>query len=1357
MKLNLDFSTDKIQYIVKDSLGFIWTGSGESRLKKFDGYRAKTYVEPENPKIKITEDLFMDHDQRLWFVSEYDLNYYDYQEDRFKQFGHVFEDNLKKMLQATDSSIYLISEEDVYLLNPESQDFKDLEISLGDIEPEYQFANFIATDIFRDDLLIITDFFLVVIDVKSGQVKFLEESETLLTRIINQDGEWGIFTAFFDACGNILVGVFQPDGIARGYISMDYQAPFTKGDLFISQATTGFGLAEGVQKVQDPSGTLWFSTSDGLIRYNCVSGKLEDVSLSHELRRSPNGFFNAMSVDHDGLIWIYHDDGYLLNFDTQEKSSKISSLALKQEDGFALTSLTAFDSTILLGSSDGLFEVFIGKNTEIKRLSDQYVREVAAVGDSIIYCLEYDHHHDTHYLKSIDRDETQLLSSFTDVGAAFCSDRQGRLWYASDSLFLVESTGEVKLQPITIPEEDLVMKILEDPYGNLILIHVDWLIVYNIIDKHGDFYTIDDLGITEITCAIFDHEGSLWLGGPEELHVLKYDSIAKNLYLSERYGGHNGFDINFIVDDSNSGLWAGSGGKMYRFDQTEQSFLLVPWQALIKYDGKISFIEEDGFYKAISYRDLILLGSGNGIDYFKPAMVLTSNRNFPLALTEMSVGVNEIRPGSELGKRIRLEKSLHLTKHIYLQHDDFPFTMNFSLLDYRDRGTTLYTYSLEELNSEQKEEWNSPTISNSVTYTNLTSGTYKFQLKAMDGNGNWSDETREINITVLPPYWQTIWFKVLVILTIAIGLYGFYWVRSRKSRMEKLRLESMVQDRTMSLLQKNERIEQLHQEVVKANQAKLEFFTNVSHELRTPVTLICNPINDMLDMPNLNAQFSNKLKSVQASSRRLLTMLDQLLEFRKVESSSMQLKIRSGNLEAKILEIYQSFQAISEQRLIDYRLTGSFPEKDTWFDPDFVDMILYNLLSNAFKFTKSSGQISVKLRYENQFTKVNGSHSENHDWVSIAVSDDAGGIPENDVKAIFDYFYQSTGIGSSSGTGIGLALAKKLAQLHGGELEYESNQKGGSTFTLTLPVSEGFYEEDDLASDENYGGSRYSDLLDRYVESSLTDDQKTLIEDDQVKSGPRILLVEDESELAKYIKSILSEFQVSLAPNGKTGLEQALKEQPALIISDIMMPEMNGIELCRALKNNIITSHIPVILLTGKADEDTNVDGLETGADKFVSKPFNNRILIAEINSLLQERVRLKKVFSESTDLKISKEVTRSSLDAKMLDNLTEFILGNMQQDTISVEQMARVLGLSKTNLFLKLKSLTGQAPLEFANTLRLNKAAQMLQATDKMVKEIALEVGFSDVRYFRKCFVKRFGTSPGDYRRDHIVSEYSD
>ena len=668
-----------------------------------------------------------------------------------------------------------------------------------------------------------------------------------------------------------------------------------------------------------------------------------------------------------------------------------------------------------------------------------------------------------------------------------------------------------------------------------------------------------------------------------------------------------------------------------------------------------------------------------------------------------------------------------------------------------------YSYRLND------GEWSEYNYKTNVTFFNLKNGNYKFEVKARDMDFNVDPTPDVINFEVLPPVWKQTWFIILIFIFLSVIIAYQISANKRKIFLERLnkKLEKHSDEIERNNLLLEEQKEQILQQNIlekERNLGKIKFFTNISHEFRTPLTIVAGII-DTLTEKTLKEEpsfFNSQLSTIKRNANQLLRLINQLMDFRKLENDSMALKVTQSDLVSFIKEICNSFNEFAQRHQIEFIFKCDNNNLFGWFDHSKMERILYNLISNAIKFTSKGGSITVNIK---PVEIVNAKS------VEIIIEDTGIGIADEEIERIFEPFYQGKNILESNyeGTGIGLSIVNNLVKLHHGNLKVESTinkesqiRDGFSTrFTISIPIEKSSYNENEITqTTEGHDSIEDSIYFEDDTHNEIIDEDLKNLELPNNRKLPLVVVVEDNDDLRQFIVNSLSiNFKVIDANNGYDGFELAVTSMPDIIISDILMPQMSGTELCRKLKNDIRTSHIPVILLTARTSDENKIEGFNTGADDYITKPFNMSLLIARINNILSIRLSLRRKFN-SEEYTQSDEVHVSSMDEQFLQKVKAVIEGNFANHLFGVEELSNEVGISRRHLLYKLQSLINMTPTDYIKVFRLKKAAQLLISKKAPISEIVDETGFNDISYFGKCFTKYYGMNPSTYIKTFYKKE---
>ena len=810
-------------------------------------------------------------------------------------------------------------------------------------------------------------------------------------------------------------------------------------------------------------------------------------------------------------------------------------------------------------------------------------------------------------------------------------------------------------------------------------------------------------------------DDSLWITTQGEGLILVNIKTKESKVYTESSGLASNY-LASVIRDKSGNIWIGSSKGIAKLN--------------IKTNEIENFNSGDGLQNRVfSERAAVVLPNGmlafagfGGVNIFNPMDVTKDDKCPPVIFTRLLVFNELSTPSENKLKYSPLKQNITLANRIELKYNQSVFTIEFMGVNYTANQKIQYSYLLEG----SDEKWNQLGTQNSVTFRNLRSGEYVFKVKASSPDAVWSDNNiASIVIIVHPPWWASIWAYLIYSILILVVIY-FVWLflKMRIQAANRLKIERA----------KREKEEELHQE-------KLQFFTNISHEFRTPLTLIIGPLEKMhFDEPA--EEKKSNIKLMLRNANRLLTMVNQLLDFRKTERGQMKLKIQESDMNLCIKEMMISFDDLRKQKNINLEFTHAQDVQMAWFDADFLSKSLINLLSNAFKFTPDNGKITVSLVMEKD--------SMGNNQAVLSITDDGKGIQPRDIPNIFDRFYQGeVQSNMQQGSGIGLHLVKNLIELHHGTIEVESEPTVFTTFRITLPIDRSAYLPEEFTASLDLSPNPAIQEPDAMAHDELIEEHKT--ESHKKDSKKKILIVEDNADIRNYIRSILgSNYMIEEAENGVAGLEMIALHEYDLIISDLMMPEMDGIEMCKRLKTTIETDHIPVILLTAKSDIENRIEGLSIGADSYITKPFHPQHLTIRVTKLIELREMLKVRYSRKISLgEMHQHDSKSeSTDELFLQKTIAIILNKMIESEFNGDGLAHELNISRMGLHRKIKALTGQSTGELIRNIRLKKASELLCMPGKNISEVCYDVGFNSPSYFTTCFTEVYKMTPTEYVR---------
>lgn len=1050
---------------------------------------------------------------------------------------------------------------------------------------------------------------------------------------------------------------------------------------------------------------LWLTTyyERGLRRALMMAQPAEEIRIDSRFADEMSGEVRAMMTDRAGRVWMGTKSGELLCYSADRKLL----YSYPEGDGEPLGMIYALkeDSRgdIWVGTKgNGLYRLCPGEGRY--RFAAHYrhdPRDEYSLGDDQIY--------------SIEEDDFGRLWFATYGGGPNLLDPavEGRFIHAGNQLV-----------QYPLDEADRMRWLLNDGNGRMLAATVDGLVVFEpkrsvkqirfsqIRKVPGD---ASSLGNNDIIHMTRDSRGRVWLatygGGLNRIEGYDESGMPRFRYYDQNDGLPSNICLS-VVEDRNGNIWTATQNAVSRLDEEHNFFM----NYLYNNPANVGFNESGAL---ASPSGSILFARGNLLYAFSTDDMAARREDSRLRFTGFWV---KNQPAG-IGPSEPLKESVSRVDRIELKYNYSNFRFAFASLNHALQSQINYMYRLEGFDPE----WNLAGKSNWASYSNVPTGHYKFQVKAYVGNVAAADEGLSVDVVILPPIWLTWWAKCLYILLVgALLLVAWRIVDS----MQRMRRESKMEQEMTDM--------------------KLQFFTNVSHELRTPLTLILGGIEDVRKHEELTPRGGTSLNLAYKNARRMLTLINQLLDFRKIVKNKMELKIARVNLVQLVEDAMDDFREMASERHIELLFTVSNRSILVWIDLERIESVVYNLLSNAFKFTRNGGRIEMVLTV-----------NESEGSVSMTVRDNGIGIAKEQQGSIFERFHQASRsvVGDMKGSGIGLALCREIVALHQGEISVESKLGEGSAFTVKLRLGNAHFGMEQIDFGELQGGKKPGYMVSDY--SSAESERRTDVvppEDSQ-----KILLVDDNRELRLFMyNSLIENYRVVEAEDGVEALEVIRREMPDIVVTDLMMPNMDGIELIGNIRRDFSISHIPVIMLTAKHSPDERIKAMEYGADGYITKPFSIELLQARIDNLLTQRRTLFEKFStQSARNKVvelsPKDVVVTDRDEAFMKNVMAWLGENIENSDLTIDQLATHLGLGRTTMYNKLKGLTGKSPVELIKEYRINKSQLLLRTRQFSVSEVAYKVGFSDPGYFSRCFREQFNMSPAEYLKNHNLKNAHD
>lgn len=1065
----------------------------------------------------------------------------------------------------------------------------------------------------------------------------------------------------------------------------------------LPELTSGTGKKSFFNFFLDKDKLLWLSsTNNGVLRVSFPNLQYSLFKASPEIDSKP---VKTMKQTRNGDIWLAyrHGDAYRLDKNGNirqifnDKNYRIGIVYHIMEDSKGNIWFSTKGSGLVLAEPD----IKSKTGYRFTRFTYNEHDPNSLSGNDVYYTYEDSKHHIwialfggglnlVHYQqgKLIFKNKFNSFDNYPEYGLYtevrnIAEDNEGRLWVGT-------SDGLMSF-PVNFSSPD---KIEFEIYRN----------------KTAGLNVSDN----DIYVLYKDSESQLWVsvfgGGLNKL--TGYDE-KKHRPLFKQYNDRDGLKTNVIlsmVEDHKNGLWLASENSISRFDKKTETF-----RNYDRYDGFMDLqMEEDCAMRTNNGN--LWIGSRSGILTFNPDKVESYNCNYQTFIVDFKVSNRELNTFTD---EPILKNSIRYAKSITLKYNQSNFVAEFAALNYYNQNRVSYRYILEGYD----EDWHYNGKNRIATYPNVPHGKYTLRVQAIDEANSGLKSERTLQITILPPWWLSWWMKTIYVLAVMALIYAT--IRGILFYM-RVRNEMYVEQRVSEL--------------------KIRFFTNISHELRTPLTLITGPIQELKQKQNLSEKGLQYVTMIEKNANQMLQLVNQILDFRKIQNGKMVLHVAQLKLNSIIDSFHKEFGVLAEENDIRFIFRLSSDDILVWADKEKLETVIRNILSNAFKFTKKGGSITVKTGL-----------IPDRNTCFISIEDTGVGIPQNKLSEIFERFFQGDYYKSaqSPGTGIGLALSKEIVNLHHGEIHADSKQGQGTIFTVELqmnkdhfnPKEVNFYVGDTVTV-ENDGNKFIQEL----------DDES----DENKNELPVLLVVEDNKDLCNLLRMQLEDrYKVFTAGNGVEGLKKVKQHNPDIVVTDQMMPEMTGTEMMTAMRSDFNISHIPVIILTAKTDEEAKLTAINLGANAYITKPFNKEYLIARIEQLLGDRKSFReKVWKqENVEEPPGNETYENYLqhkDVEFLDKVHRIIEENLDNSDFNIDSIADTVGISRSSFFKKLKSLTGLAPVDTIKEIRLTKSLDLLKNTDLTVSEVAYAVGFKESGYYGKCFRRKYGQTPSEYISKH-------
>ncbi|MDW7691419.1 two-component regulator propeller domain-containing protein [Flammeovirgaceae bacterium SG7u.111] len=1358
-------SQNDVNAIFQDEKGFMWFGTHDG-LNKYDGYDFSVFKPQKNESIgsNLIFAISGDTSGNIWIgTTGSGVSMYNARTEKFTNFRNREEDN-RSLSGDYVACVFGDSKGNIWVGTDQGLNKIRKKYDGGEGEGAYTIERITPAGKLSDNRGVNCVFEdsegLIWVGGADGIYTFLDPGMTMLEKLNIEELGTGVRGIIEDKKGNLYIGVNKGCFLLR---QGKKEAPIKIYD----NTVIGF--------VIDDYNQIWAASTDGLLLI-----KDDSAGIPYIAKKFQNDLMDTQSLsknmleslykDRTGLIWVGTNGGGVNVFDPGKK--RFRHVRQGTEKGsLSNNKIRSFyeddKGGLWIGTEGG--GVSYAPPTEVDQYNNNFIqldepRSVFTLDGGVYEGKKnlWLGSQDSMGLSYLVQDElkNEGASLYRDIivdGAvlAVYQDTSGFLWAGTynKGLYRIRLDKKdaspydrkinLKNEPVYLNtmSNNIVRNIIEDSEGDL------WIGTGNGLNKilredkyraHPRFKTYlhnaeDSASLSHnYVLALYESKvGDLWVGTfGGGLNKLPQKKGSDFIHYSEEDGLSNNV-IKSILEDDEGNLWLGTNKGLSKFDPINETFK--------NYD-KTDGLQSDEFGELAALKRAngeMLFGGVNGFNVFYPNDIIDNTYEPQVVITNFLIHNIPVGVGQKVADKVILKQSISFEKQLSVNYNSNSFSFEFAALHYAAPFQNQYEYKLEGFD----ETWNKTTAKRRfATYTNIPSGNYRFYVRASNNDGVWAEVPTSLAITVNPPIWGTYW------------AYGFYvmlvifllWIFRRYTLIGVREKHDLVLEHL-----NKEKEDDLHQ-------MKLSFFTNISHEFRTPLTLILGPLEKLLKSEEDGGVKEKKrhYRLMQRNAWFLLRLVNQLIDFQKIEQGKMELREELGEFVNFMREISEPFELLADKKHINYYVNIRNGLLWAWFDSDKLEKIVYNLLSNAFKFTPEEGEVTVNVFLDDDV------NDRSKSAVLIEICDNGVGISPSKLPYIFERFYQAGHKErvKNEGSGIGMAYTKSLVELMGGNIAVESEKGKGTSFKVSFSISKEEDHEKIALQNKRIERLPFGEVstlaISALIEADIHLKEREGNEKSETNGQPQLLIVDDNPEIRGFIKESLGEgYSILEAVDGEDGIQKTIKHHPDIIISDIMMPKVDGFELCHQLKHNDKTSHIPIILLTAKTDEESKIEGYKTKADAYVMKPFNIEALGLQISNLLSMRAELKRRFRKEIIMKPA-EVTATKDDEVFLQKAVDLVEKHMADSEFNVETLIYEMGVSRSHFYLKVKALTDLSSSEFIRTVRLKRAAQLLEKTDLSVKEIIFQTGFNTPSYFTKCFKRQFGVLPSDYPREKFAED---
>lgn len=1316
--VNEGLSQNTVFDIAQDKQGHMWFATHDG-LNKYDGYNFTIYRHDEQNPNSIGSDVIraciVDTQGRVWAGTEKGLSLYDASQDQFHNFTYSKDNKdlaVYDIVEIDERQLLLFSNKrkGLFIFNTETQKFSDkpLHPSLAKIQPSIIYR--------QGDCIYIGSY--------KGVYIYSISKNTVENILSNELKDKQIFSILQQSPVCLWVGT-EGDGLYK--INMVTRNVTHYANCPEKQGCISSNYIRSL--TLDSENTLWIGTINALNIYNEDTDSFSSYTSNLEI----SGSLSHTSVldifmDSQGGMWLgtyfggvnyYHplkNRFHNIQF-TAKKNSLNSNIigCIKEDSQKGIWIGTNNGGVNYYNPQTGIFKQYTKKeglkSNDIKSIYIDETNDLVYIGThtgGLNVLNRKSGHIDVYHS---DRIKNIYDIQPTENGELWLTGMTQLLRYNPQTKTFKNIARQINGQPLA---ENQFTYLKRDSKQRLWLAGEKGVSVYTeqgngLLDSHL-LPKDSPLSYKAVNCIHEAHNGIFWIG--TRSGIWRFDENKKELRQYTTYHGLPNNVVHGILEDSTGRLWLSTNKGLSCFQPKTEKF-----RNYTNHDGLQSNQFTGNAYCQMADGQ-IYLGGINGITTFHPEQIADNPYTPPVVITRLGVFNKTIYPNDDTGI---LQKDISETRSITLTAEQSMFSLDFVVSNYISGNHNTFAYMLKGYD----KDWYQSSIHRTVSYSNLPAGTYTFLVKAANSDGKWNEQPTELKITILPVWYKT-WWAVLIFISVFIAatifVVRYFWMR--KSMEAKLQMERMDKEKQKEV-----------------NEMKLRFFINISHELRTPLTLITAPVQEMLNQVN-DKWLHKQLEHVQKNTNRLLYLVNQLMDYRRAELGVFNLNVQYTPIHEVIEKDFLFYENLARRKKITYNFLSEVEGEKILCDPNYLELIVNNLLSNAFKYTDEGKSITVTLK---QIGKK----------LLLQVKDTGSGIPIDKQGKIFERFYQIDN--EHLGSGIGLSLVQRLVELHHGRIELESREGLGSTFSVYLPTEESVYSPEEKTSGNeteneqqvyttNNQGMYIIDIVNEEEEERQESEEEQNTTENSKNCKETVLIVEDNTDIQQYLNNELGKFfHILKAGNGEEALAIIKEQEIDLILTDVMMPVMDGLQLCKQIKQNLSTCHIPIIILSAKTDLKEQLEGLQVGADDYIPKPFSITVIKTKIKNLFRTRYRAIEHYSKSLNIDPGK-VALNNLDEELLKKAVAIMEKNMDNVSFSTDDFAREMCMSRSNLHLKMKALTGESTNDFIRKMRFNHACKLLKEGRLSIAEISTMVGFNTPSYFSTCFKKYFGCLPSEY-----------